>query len=71
MADNHMKPCPFCGGHAVFEPRSDCSIIHCVNRKNGCPVNMRTHKAANFTEAQTAWNTRTFCGTHAHFKEGF
>ena len=55
MPDNHMKPCPFCGGRAVFEPRSDCSIIRCVNRNAGCPVNMRAH---TFTEAQMAWNTR-------------
>lgn len=53
-----MKACPFCGGSAVFEPRFDFTIIKCINRHNGCPVNMRTHKAATFKQAQTAWNTR-------------
>lgn len=59
MTDNYMKPCPFCGGSAVFEPRMDCAIIRCINRNNGCPVNMRTHKSIKtFRDAQSAWNMR-------------
>lgn len=53
-----LKPCPFCGSHAVFEPRLEYSIIRCVNRFNGRPVNMRTSKHPSFKEAQAAWNTR-------------
>jgi hypothetical protein len=59
MDDNAMKPCPFCGSFAVFEPRLDYSIIRCSRRNDGCPVNMRTHKGfATFQEAKAAWNTR-------------
>jgi len=55
-----LKPCPFCGGHAVFEPRLECSVIRCSNRLSGCPVNMRTGKNhKTFDEARSAWNTRT------------
>lgn len=59
MGDDEMKPCPFCGSIAVFEPRVDCSIIRCSRRNDGCPVNMRTHKKCRtFAEAKEAWNTR-------------
>jgi len=59
MGDNIMKPCPFCGSFAIFEPRADCAIIRCSRRNNGCPVNMRTPDGfATFREAQAAWNTR-------------
>ena len=59
MGENHMKPCPFCGAYAVFEPRMDCAIIRCSKRSAGCPVNMRTStNFKTFSEAQAAWNTR-------------
>ena len=53
-----LLPCPFCGGAAVREARLDCSIVRCINRHNGCSVNMRTHKCATLSEAIAAWNTR-------------
>lgn len=64
-----LKPCPFCGGRANFEPRRGDEqamwIVRCDRRflPNGanalCMVNMRTHKHETQVAAATAWNTRS------------
>lgn len=54
-----LKPCPFCGGRAIFSDTPKGYRVQCIARSNGCPVNMRTHYTLSRREAIDAWNTRT------------
>ncbi len=56
MGNNAMKPCPFCGGIAVFRAELHRSIIAC-GRTHGCSVAPWVART-NFREAQRAWNFR-------------
>jgi len=59
MADNTMKPCPFCGQFAVFSQSVDGALIRCSgsHRNGDCPVGPSVYRET-FKEAQDAWNTR-------------
>jgi len=56
MGDNHMKPCPFCGGQAVFRASLHQSVIECA-MGNACAVTPAVSRKS-FSEAQRAWNFR-------------
>ena len=61
-----LKPCPFCGGEAVYEarfcnmkcvPNEDEGIYHFVACKNRC-INSLWVRGTSKEEAFTKWNTR-------------
>ena len=65
MADNALKPCPFCGYDLVLVHETDWSdpptwSVHCVNKD--CPLH-----GAKLTRADAvaAWNARTPAPTPA------
>ena len=63
-----LKPCPFCGGYAIFTYKSKYMVdgtreckrcrVECSNRVTSCPMNMRTHHHYKKQDAIDAWNTR-------------
>lgn len=57
MADNDLKPCPFCGSAAVFRPGLTETEVGCFRAFNGCSVSPSVRRAS-FSEAQRAWNER-------------
>lgn len=54
---NEMKPCPFCGAHAIFRPDLHRSTIMCSMKDHGCSVGPEITRAT-FSEAQRGWNFR-------------
>ncbi len=57
-----LKPCPFCGGKAVyseFDYRGDrkCAIV-CSNSECRCSAIHTFHIWENMPSATKAWNTR-------------
>ena len=54
MNDKNLKPCPFCGGQAVFVPLSTCSgYIACVD----CNIAIKNGETWD-EKAAKMWNRR-------------
>lgn len=53
-----LKPCPFCGGKAMFECNLHGWIVLCGERAGKCQVESRTLYFTTAQGAFDAWNTR-------------